>query len=389
MFRFEILATDPQTRARAGRLHTPHGTVDTPVFMPVGTLGTVKGLTQETLEALGAEIILGNTYHLYLRPGHETIRALGGLHGFMSWPRAILTDSGGFQVFSLSPLRKIEEEGVTFRSHLDGSQHFLSPEKAVEIQAALGSDIMMPLDECTTYPVSHEAARKSMELTARWAARSRRAWLATQPGTWNLEPGTWNLEPGTLFGTWNLEPGTLFGIIQGSMFPDLRIESAERTVELDFPGYAIGGLSVGEPRPLTFEMVAAVEPHLPKDRPRYVMGVGTPEEIPEYVAMGVDMMDCVLPTRNARNGLLFTSAGRVVIRHTRYAADPEPLDPACSCPVCRRYSRAYLRHLFLSNEILASVLNTTHNLYFYLEMMRRIRQRILDSHRGTEPQSAE
>jgi len=350
VFRFEILATDPNSRARRGRLHTPHGTVETPVFMPVGTLGTVKGITQEMLEELGAEIILGNTYHLYLRPGHERIQRLGGLHRFMSWNRPILTDSGGFQVFSLAALRSITEEGVTFRSHLDGSQHFFTPEFALDVQGALGSDIIMPLDECTDYPVSHELARKSMERTLRWAARSRDHWRSTQPD------------------------GTLFGIVQGSMYPDLRAESARRTVELDLPGYAIGGLSVGEPRPLTFDMVQAAEPHLPVDRPRYVMGVGLPEELPQYVALGVDMMDCVLPTRNARNGMLFTSEGKITIRQVQYAEDQRPPDPACSCPVCRRYSRAYLRHLFIAGEILSSVLNTIHNLYFYLDTMRRIRE---------------
>lgn len=355
MFRFEILATDPLTRARAGRIHTPHGTIDTPVFMPVGTLGTVKGMTQEMLEELGAEIVLGNTYHLYLRPGHETIRSLGGLHGFMAWRRAILTDSGGFQVFSLSAMRKVKEEGVAFRSHLDGSEHFLSPEKAVEIQTALGGDVMMALDECTPYPVSHELARTSMELTLRWTDRCRRAWLAgNRPGA-----------------------GALFGIVQGSMFPDLRRECAARLVDMDLPGYAIGGLSVGEPRPLSFEMTGEVERMLPSDRPRYVMGVGMPEELAEYVALGVDMMDCVLPTRNARNGMLFTNRGRIVIRHTRYAADQGPLDEQCGCPVCRRYSRAYLRHLFLSRELLSSILNTCHNLYFYLDRMRKIRHAIL------------
>lgn len=358
MFRFEVLAVDPLTKARAGRLHTPHGTVDTPVFMPVGTQGTVKGLTQEMLEELGAEIILGNTYHLYLRPGRQTIGALGGLHKFMSWPRAILTDSGGFQIFSLGAMRKVREEGVTFRSHLDGSEHCLTPEKAVEIQTALGSDVMMPLDECTPYPVSHELARKSMELTLRWAARSKNAWLAS------LSPQSSAL-------------GTLFGIVQGSMFADLRQECVARLVDLDFPGYAIGGLSVGEPRPLSFEMVEAVQPRLPQDRPCYVMGVGAPRELAEYAALGVDMMDCVLPTRNARNGMLFTSQGRVVIRQARYAADSKPPDEDCRCLVCRRYSRAYLRHLFLSGELLSSVLNTYHNLYFYLDRMRRIRQAIL------------
>ncbi len=359
MLRFEILKTDPLTKARAGLLHTPHGTIETPVFMPVGTLGSVKGMTQQMLEDLGARIILGNTYHLYIRPGHEVIRNLGGLHKFMSWgtpevPRAILTDSGGFQVFSLSKLRKIEEQGVTFRSHLDGSQHFFSSESVVEIQNALGSDIQMQLDECTPYPVSHEAARQSMELSARWAERAKHAWLKTAGNA-----------------------STLFPIVQGSMFPDLRHESAQRLVDLDLPGYAIGGLSVGEPRPLTFEMVAATEPLLPADRPRYVMGVGMPEEIPEYVALGVDMMDCVLPTRNARNGMLFTSHGRMHIGNARYAADSRPPDEKCACPVCRRYSRAYLRHLFQTGELLAGILNTCHNLYFYLERMRQIRQAIL------------
>ena len=351
--RFEIEAQDTRTKARAGKLHTPHGVIETPVFMPVGTLGTVKGVPQDVLENLGAQIILGNTYHLFLRPGHERIRRLGGLHRFMSWERAILTDSGGFQVFSLAPLRKIKEEGVTFRSHLDGSPHFLSPEISLDVQAALGSDIVMQLDECTEYPAAHERSRASMELTLRWLERSKAHWR--QQGA----------------------PGALFGIVQGGMHADLRAESARRTAEFDLPGCAIGGLSVGEPRLLTFDMVAAAEPHLPADRPRYVMGVGLPEEIGEYVALGVDMMDCVLPTRNARNGMLFTSEGRVIIRHARYADDSGPLDPRCACPVCRRYSRAYLRHLFLSGEILSSVLNTIHNLYFYLDRMRRIRQAIL------------
>ncbi len=353
MFRFEILATDPHSGARAGRLHTPHGTIDTPVFMPVGTLGTVKGMTQEMLEELGAEIILGNTYHLYLRPGHETIRALGGLHGFMSWRRAILTDSGGFQVFSLAAMRKVKPDGVSFRSHLDGSEHFLSPAKAVEIQTALGSDVMMALDECTPYPVSHEQARASMDLTLRWAAECKQAWTAANG------------------------PGALFGIVQGSMFPDLRRECAARLMELDLPGYAIGGLSVGEPRPLSYEMAAECGRALPADRPPYVLGLGMPDELAEYVALGTDMMDCVLPTRNARNGMLFTNRGRIVIRHTRYAADERPLDEQCGCPVCRRYTRAYLRHLFLSRELLSSILNTCHNLYFYLDRMRKIRHAIL------------
>jgi queuine tRNA-ribosyltransferase len=375
MFSFEIIATDPETRARAGRIHTPHGTIDTPVFMPVGTLGTVKGLTQEMLEELGAQIILCNTYHLYLRPGHERIAELGGLHRFMSWPRPILTDSGGFQVLSLAPLRRVSEEGVVFRSHLDGSQHSFTPETALDVQRALGSDIAMPLDECTEYPADHQRARQSMELTARWLERTRRHWSKDQgPGSkvqgQECGAATLDLGPGTL------DPA-LFGIVQGGTYPDLRAESARRTAEMDLPGYAIGGLSVGEPRSLTWELLEAVEPRLPRLRPRYLMGVGLPEELPQYVAMGVDMMDCVLPTRNARNGMLFTTEGRLVIRHSRYAGDSRPPDERCGCPVCRRYSRAYLRHLFLSGELLSSVLNTVHNLHFYLDTMRKIRQAIV------------
>jgi queuine tRNA-ribosyltransferase len=375
MFSFEIIATDPETRARAGRIHTPHGTIDTPVFMPVGTLGTVKGLTQEMLEELGAQIILCNTYHLYLRPGHERIAELGGLHRFISWPRPILTDSGGFQVLSLAPLRRVSEEGVVFRSHLDGSQHSFTPETALDVQRALGSDIAMPLDECTEYPAGHQRARQSMELTARWLERTRRHWFKVQSPRSKVQgqecgAATLDLGPGTL------DPA-LFGIVQGGTYPDLRAESARRTAEMDLPGYAIGGLSVGEPRSLTWELLEAVEPRLPRLRPRYLMGVGLPEELPQYVAMGVDMMDCVLPTRNARNGMLFTSQGRLVIRHSRYAGDSRPPDERCGCPVCRRYSRAYLRHLFLSGELLSSVLNTVHNLHFYLDTMRRIRQAIV------------
>jgi len=355
---FELLAECPVTRARAGILHTPHGDIPTPAFMPVGTQATVKSLTQRDLwEDLKAPIILANTYHLFLRPGHELIRELGGLHKFMSWPGAILTDSGGFQVFSLSDLRRISEEGVTFQSHLDGDTHIFTPASTVDVQLALGSDIMMVLDECPPWPISHEAARASMERTVRWAERAfthYRAKIAESPTR-----------------------HALFPIVQGSMFPDLRRECTERLLELDADGYAVGGLSVGEPRPFSMEMVEASEPLLPKDRPRYAMGVGMPHELPEYVARGIDMMDCVLPSRNARNGWLFTSEGKVVIKHAKYRADPGPLDPACSCYTCRNYSRAYLRHLFQAGEILFSSLATRHNLRRYLDIMGEIRQSIL------------
>jgi len=372
---FEFTAThrDPETKARTGVLRTAHGEVETPVFMPVGTLGTVKGLTQESLETLGAQILLANTYHLYLRPGEQVIREMGGLHRFMSWERPILTDSGGYQVFSLAALRKINDAGVEFRSHLDGSLHFLTPKRAVEIQACLGSDIIMPLDECTEFPTSAVTAEKAMNRTLAWAAESQRTWntLKTLAES-NGQPAPENSESPNP----NSKPGALFGIVQGGTQPDLRRECARRLVEMDFPGYAIGGLSVGEARPLTFEMVEAAEGCLPEDKPRYVMGVGLPEELPQYVALGVDMMDCVLPTRNGRNGLLFTSQGRLHIRQARYARDPRPLDESCGCPACRRYSRAYLRHLFLAGEMLGKILNTAHNLYFYLDTMRRIRQTI-------------
>jgi queuine tRNA-ribosyltransferase len=348
-------------KARLGRLSTPHGEIQTPVFMPVGTVASVKGISQETLEELGAEIILGNTYHLYLRPGVETVRQMGGLHGFMSWRRPILTDSGGFQVFSLNELRKINEEGVLFRSHLDGSSHFFSPESAMAAQIGLGADIIMAFDECTEFPASRERMRASMELTARWAARSKKYFEE------HKREVPWAAEDKTQ---------SLFGIVQGGMDRELRKESAERTIEIGFPGYAIGGLSVGEPRELTREMVESTLEHLPVDKPRYVMGVGTPEEIAQYASLGVDMMDCVLPTRAARHGLLFTSEGRLSIKQARYAKDPGPLDPNCACSVCQRYSRAYLRHLYASNEMLAQVLNTIHNLSFYLDTMRRVRHAI-------------
>jgi queuine tRNA-ribosyltransferase len=361
---FELLAECPETRARAGILHTEHGDIPTPVFMPVGTQATVKGLTQRDLwEELHAPIVLANTYHLFLRPGHELIRGLGGLHRFMSWPGALLTDSGGYQVFSLSGLRKITEEGVTFQSHLDGDTHRFTPASTVDVQLALGSDVMMVLDECPPYPVSHEYARASMDRTIRWAERAFVHYRERIAARGSLR------EAATRH--------ALFPIVQGSMFPDLRRQCAERLLELDADGYAVGGLSVGEPRPLSLEMVEASEPALPKDRPRYAMGVGMPHELPEYVARGIDMMDCVLPSRNARNGWLFTSGERVVIKHARYRDDPGPIDPNCRCYTCRNYSRAYLRHLFQAGEILFASLATRHNLQRYLDIMGEMRQSIL------------
>ncbi len=383
-FRFQVEARDGA--ARAGRFFTPHGEVQTPVFMPVGTLATVKGVSQDTLEELGVQILLNNTYHLYLRPGVEMVRQFGGVQKFMAWNHPILTDSGGFQVFSLSDLRKVTEDGVAFRSHLDGSSHFFSPESAMAAQIGLGADIVMAFDECTEHPAEYARTKDSMEMTLRWAARSKNYFEEhKQEVPWFARglKSAGSLDR-ALNGTAEAVPfqsegvtQTLFGIVQGGMFPDLRRESAQRTVELDFPGYAIGGLSVGEPRPMTYEMVDAAMPFLPQDKPRYLMGVGTPEEIVHYVAMGVDMMDCVLPTRAARHGLLFTSKGRITIKNARYATDDGPLDPTCRCKVCARYSRAYLRHLYASNELLAQVLNTIHNLAYYLDTMRRVRQAIL------------
>ena len=352
-FGFEILQKDSRTSARRGVLHTPHGDVPTPVFMPVGTAGAVKAMTNESLEALDARIILANTYHLYLRPGHERIGNLGGLHEFMSWNGAILTDSGGYQVFSHRELRSIDEEGVQFRSHVDGSKNLFTPEKVIDIQRALGSDITMVFDDCTPYPAGYADAESSMELSMRWAAKCREQWRRFDDGT-----------------------RALFGIVQGSTYPDLRKRSAEALAELDFPGMAIGGLSVGEPKDLMYEVVESTLPHLSGEKPRYLMGVGTPEDLIRCVAMGVDMFDCVLPTRNARNGCLFTSQGRILIKNAMYAEDRKPLDPECSCQTCRRYSRAYLRHLFMAGEHLSAVYNTIHNVTFYLDMMRKIRDSI-------------
>jgi len=352
-FQFEVLATDP-TGARLGRLTTPHGIIETPAFMPVGTAATVKGQTQQDLESLGAQIILANTYHLYLRPGHELIRQMGGLHQFMSWPLPILTDSGGYQVFSLGDLRKVTDEGVTFRSHLDGSEHFLSPEKALEIEIALGSDVIMVLDECIEAPADESRTRAAAARTLSWASRSRDYFA--QHG-----------DPARQM---------IFAIVQGGTHATLRRDNADALVALDFPGYAIGGLAVGESHAVTCEMTQATAARLPSNKPRYLMGVGMPEQILDYVALGIDMMDCVLPTRSARHGCLFTSQGRVLIRNARYANDPKPIDEACRCAVCRRYSRAYLRHLYASGEFLATILNTHHNLYFYLDMMGKIREAI-------------
>ena len=331
--------------------------METPAFMPVGTAATIKALTHEALEELGARIILANTYHLYLRPGAELIGKLGGLHQFMSWPRAILTDSGGYQVFSLSALRKINDAGVTFRSHLDGSEHLLTPEKAVEVQLALGSDIAMVLDECIETPAPREKAEAALVRTTRWAKRARQHFLANE----NLYRGVEQWQ---------------FGIVQGATFADLRRASARQLLDLDFPGYAVGGLAVGEPHEMTCAMTGEVTALLPRDRPRYLMGVGKPEQLADYVALGIDMMDCVLPTRAARHACLYTSEGRVLIKNARYSADTRPIDPRCRCSVCQRYTRAYLRHLFAAGEITASILATHHNIHFYLDIMRQIREAI-------------
>ena len=348
---YELIRKCPVTGARAGRLHTPHGSFDTPMFMPVGTQGTVKTLSPEELKTMGAGVILGNTYHLFLRPGHETVKKAGGLHRFMNWDGGILTDSGGFQVFSLGDLRKITEEGVSFRSHHDGSTQFLSPEKSMEIQMALGADIAMAFDECTPYPADYEYACRSMRLTTRWARRCQAVHNRTDQA--------------------------LFGIVQGGMYADLRRESAEDLVEMDFPGYAIGGLSVGEPKPLMYEVLEQTVPYLPANKARYLMGVGTPDCLVEGVARGIDMFDCVFPTRVARNGTAITSQGRVVIRNAAYAEDFSPLDPECDCYTCRNYSRAYLRHLIRCDEIFGLRLMSLHNLHYLIKLMGRIREAIL------------
>jgi queuine tRNA-ribosyltransferase len=348
--KFDLLATDDATAARRGRLHTRRGVIETPAFMPVGTQGTVKGMLPEQLREVGAQIILSNTYHLYLRPGHDLIRQLGGLHRFMQWDGPILTDSGGFQVFSLGELRKIEEEGVRFQSHLDGSAHTLTPESSIGIQEALGADIMMVFDECIPHPATRDYVAASTARSTRWAARSK---AARSDAT-----------------------AALFGIVQGGMEEDLRRQSAEQLQEIGFDGYALGGLSVGEVAEVMYQVMEWALPVLPVDQPRYVMGIGTPENLVEAVARGADMFDCVMPTRNARNGVLFTSFGKLSIKQNRYRDDDAPVDPECGCMVCQRFSRAYLRHLYQSNEILASVLNTWHNLYYYLQLMHQMREAI-------------
>ena len=350
-------------------MHTPHGVVQTPAFMAVGTQGAVKAVTHRDIEELGSEIILANTYHLYLRPGADRIGRLGGLHKFIGWSKPILTDSGGYQVFSLAARRKVHEEGATFRSHLDGSEHLLTPESAVEIQARLGSDIAMVLDECVEYPATHDRASEALERTLRWARRGRDHFVQQKSAAQETGP----------YPVFTNVGQAQFGIIQGGTFSDLRRRSVEGTVQIGFEAYAIGGLSVGEPVPVMYDVTEQTAALLPPDRPRYLMGVGTPVDLVENVARGIDMFDCVLPTRNARNGQLFTSAGRVNIKNAEYADDARPLDEECACYTCRHFSRAYLRHLFQAGEMTAGTLNTLHNLHFYLDTMRRIREAIVFS----------
>ena len=349
-FRFEIVKKDHSSQARLGRIETDHGSFYTPAFLPVGTQGTVKSLTPEELVEVGVEAILGNTYHLYLRPGHETIGRLGGLHTFIHWERPILTDSGGYQIFSLAKLRKISEDGVTFQSHIDGSLLSLTPEKVVEIQRTLGSDIAMVLDECVPYPSPYEYVKASTSLTIQWAKRSLQQRRETDPA--------------------------LFAIVQGGTYQDLREECAQKLLDMDFQGYAIGGLSVGEPKTIMRDILEWTTPFLPQNAPRYLMGVGTPEDILDAVMRGIDLFDCVLPTRNARNGMLFTSSGNVSIKQAQYAEDGKPIDETCTCYTCHHYSKAYLRHLYLANEILSSRLNTIHNIFYYMNFIKRIQKAI-------------
>jgi queuine tRNA-ribosyltransferase len=355
MIKFRIDNKSSDTQARAGVLATPHGTINTPIFMPVGTAGTVKAIIPEELNDCGAQIILGNTYHLYLRPGMEVIRQFSGLHNFMHWDGPILTDSGGFQIFSLAKISKTTEKGFDFQSHIDGSRHLISPEDAVDIQTTLGADIIMCLDSCIPYPADEQQAREALELTTRWAERCKIQWDA-------------------ITGRQN----SLFGIVQGGMFKHLRMQSAEELISLDFPGYAVGGLSVGEPKDLMMEMADHSLPLLPDEKPKYIMGVGTPEDLVELVSMGADMFDCVMPTRNARNGKLFTSFGAVNINNAQFKTDTDVLDPECTCYTCRHYSRAYLHHLYRSRELLSYRLNTIHNLHYYLNLMRNMRTAIMN-----------
>ena len=352
MIEFQVIKQHSHSAARLGRLFTPHGEIETPAFMPVGTQGTVKALSPEDIIQCGSDIILGNTYHLYLRPGHAVIKSLGGLHRFMHWDKPILTDSGGFQVFSLNTLAKVTEEGVTFKSHIDGSNHFFSPELSMEIQKALGADIVMTLDEPTPYPSDRTTTETSLKLSTRWAARCKAAH--------------------------QLENQSLFGIIQGGMYEDLRTKSIQEITEIGFPGYAIGGLSVGEEKNIMCDIASHTAEYLPKNKPRYLMGVGTPEDLRQCSGMGIDMFDCVMPSRNARNGSLFTSEGKINIRNLQYKTDDSPLDPKCDCYTCENYSRAYLRHLFIADEILVMRLNTLHNITFYQKQMQNIRKAILE-----------
>ena len=349
-FEFELLHVCKQTGARRGRLHTPHGVIETPVFMPVGTQASVKTMTPEELKDCGAQIILSNTYHLHLRPGEDLVEKAGGLHTFMHWDRPILTDSGGFQVFSLADLRKVEERGVQFRSHLDGSKMFIGPEESIEIQQALGSDIMMQFDECSPYPCDYPRAKDAMHRTLRWLERCMKSWTH--------------------------EHQALFGIVQGAFYGDLRVECAKEMAQLDLPGFGIGGLSVGEPKEVMYDMLERMMPYMPQQKPRYLMGVGSPDCLIEGVLRGVDMFDCVLATRVARNGTVFTHDGRLVVRNAKYAEDFSPLDADCDCYACKNYTRAYIRHLFKAGEILALRLNSIHNIYFLTKMMEQMREAI-------------
>ena len=359
---FNLLARDPASNARAGRMTTPHGEIRTPVFMPVGTQATVKTLTPEELEAAGAQIILGNTYHLFLRPGHALIREMGGLHGFMNWRRPLLTDSGGYQVFSLSDLKSIREEGVTFQSHIDGSRHLFTPESVMEIETALGADIIAPLDECPPYPCDYGYAKDSAALTLRWAERSQKRFDELEGE--------------------RAHPQALFGIVQGSVYEDLRVDCARSLVDRGFDAYAIGGMSIGEPKSAMADLIDATVEHLPEDRPRYLMGAGTPEDLVDAVGRGIDMFDCVIPTREGRNGALYTRSGRVNIYNARFRADAGPIDTSCSCYACRTFSRSYIRHLYRAGEILGPRMGTLHNIHFYVGLVSEMRKAILEGRFG-------